>query len=270
MNKEVFYRYLKHPELLDDRSVGIFESILEEYPYFQSARLLHIKNLSNQGSIKYDKELRKTAVWVTDRSKLYYLLDKRVLLPVNEPSPLAKPTNTEIENSETNIDFSELTLVTDFSGLGAAPEMVAEQENDELDQLIMSGSVQSSTFFDVSDYINLDEFKNAFKKNKSLSASEKKAETATDRKNKLIDAFIVEQPRIIPNAQETASSSTPTHVEKPEPPELITDTLAKIYIKQGFYDKAIFAYEKLSLKYPEKNSYFADQIRKIKQIINNQ
>mgnify|MGYP001195212388 CR=1 FL=1 len=45
--------------------------------------------------------------------------------------------------------------------------------------------------------------------------------------------------------------------------EIITPTLAKVYLEQGHLEKAIIAYKKLSLKYPEKNSFFANQIKLI-------
>ena len=48
--------------------------------------------------------------------------------------------------------------------------------------------------------------------------------------------------------------------------ELITETLAKIYVKQEKFNKAIKAYDILSLKYPKKSSFFADQINDIKKL----
>ena len=52
--------------------------------------------------------------------------------------------------------------------------------------------------------------------------------------------------------------------------DFMTETLAKIYLKQNKLKKALKAYKILSLKYPEKISLFADQIKFIKNRMNNE
>jgi len=51
-----------------------------------------------------------------------------------------------------------------------------------------------------------------------------------------------------------------------QPESLMTETLARIYLEQKNYKKAIQSYNILSLKYPEKSGFFADQIKAIKKI----
>jgi hypothetical protein len=85
----------------------------------------------------------------------------------------------------------------------------------------------------------------------------------------LIDRFIETNPRITPRKEPVPHVDISEDSVK-EHDGIFTDTLARIYIKQGLYTKAIFAYEKLILKYPEKSGYFAGQIEEIKKIKNIQ
>lgn len=94
----------------------------------------------------------------------------------------------------------------------------------------------------------------------SLSESQRK-------KNNLIDNFIKSNPKIDPKNRLEAENHDISSDSIQENDHFITDTLANIYLKQGHYAKAIFAYEKLSLKYPEKSTYFAGQIAEIKKLI---
>ena len=84
----------------------------------------------------------------------------------------------------------------------------------------------------------------------------------------LIDRFIRANPtieRLSPGESQLVRDLSESSSQ--EQGTFITETLAKIYLNQGYYTKAINIYEKLSLQYPEKSAYFASRIEKIRELI---
>ncbi|HSM48128.1 MAG TPA: hypothetical protein VK872_09970 [Draconibacterium sp.] len=92
--------------------------------------------------------------------------------------------------------------------------------------------------------------------------------------NSLIDKFLLSNPGAIrrnPGDEDSSESEKRIDIAEKsitENDELITDTLAGIYLQQKNYDKALKAYKKLSLKYPEKSIYFAARIEEIEKLMN--
>jgi len=99
-------------------------------------------------------------------------------------------------------------------------------------------------------------------------------ETGDGTGNSLIDNFLMSEPgsirKILGDDNNVGSEKRIDIIEKSdeENEELITETLASIYLQQKNYEKALAAYKKLSLKYPEKSIYFATQIEEIEKLRN--
>ncbi|MGB3149235.1 MAG: hypothetical protein WBB27_01120, partial [Maribacter sp.] len=76
-----FIYLLQHPEkVVDPIQTKHLEDIVTEYPYFQTARALHLKGLKNLNSYKYNKVLKNTAAYTTDRDVLFNFITSKDFL----------------------------------------------------------------------------------------------------------------------------------------------------------------------------------------------
>mgnify|MGYP003481919701 FL=1 len=114
---------------------------------------------------------------------------------------------------------------------------------------------------------NKEELLEEIQEEKNNNAEETKEIFVPEKQKKmdLIDRFIETNPKITPS--KTAVIPT-IHLDRSEEdePYYMTETLARIYLEQKKYQKAIQAYEILILKYPEKSSLFANRISEIKKL----
>ena len=226
MVKSNYIAILKNPEALERENVNELKSVIDKYPYFQSARALLLKALKDNDSFKYNNELKVTAAYTTDRSILFDFITSDVF---------NKKQESESKSIlKDNVSTSTFEKVKDELGIGQ-PLSFDKNETHSFNQWLQlsSGTIRK---------INPP-------KEKSLQ-------------DNIIDSFIANNPKI----SKISKNATPTNIpiETVHEPLLMTETLAKIYLEQKKYDNAIKAYEILSLKYPEKSSFFADQIKKIR------
>ena len=112
MNKETFAKYISDPSLLDNDTLPEIKAMLDEFPYFQSAWVLYIKNLHAIKDIRYENKLKTASAFVSDRKHLHDLL-KGTYIPTITPVPvhtqfIASPQEPEQPQSDdTNLDTVE-------------------------------------------------------------------------------------------------------------------------------------------------------------------
>ncbi len=106
---------------------------------------------------------------------------------------------------------------------------------------------------------------------KTDMASGGEAEKGVESKIELIDAFVEKLPELKKKTSNESGAVSRIDLGKLEENRgsLVTETLARVYLEQKHYSKAIKAYEILKLKYPEKSSFFASQISEIKKLNNS-
>ena len=306
MESEKIISYIDHPEQMDQSALPILQDLITKYPYCQTFHLLNAKAQHNTNEIMFDATLRQTAAYAANRKVLYYLIHQHNATVSTIPAIVEQATEieTEVETvitiqdeiiadivQETSIDQPEniLELQNEPSEIiqaeegafsftqwlqkksGKTPPVITDQNQvtktnirldtseeiksliqDEIGELIL-GNVFSEGYF------------------ASDAALAKKPIVGNQKEVALIESFIhsghpkvikVNKDEKVVNLENKArKSALDTQIP-------VSETLAAIYVKQKLFNKGIEAYEKLSLKYPEKKAYFASLIEEIKSEIN--
>lgn len=261
---------IKHPEKLNKETLYDLRSLVALYPYYQPARLLMLRNLYLLHDPTFDEELRRAAVYITDRRVIFNLVEAAHY-------KLKRPTTKVREGNRT------VTLIDSF--LSSIP---AEQEENNNDNELKDKKktkrkpTAADATVDYVSYLLATEFED---EDDSQDEDIAVAENNPSKTNKvtnpstpmngmqLIDKFInddggkltlKDNPEFVPQLEDTNSEG-----EKAQEEEYFTETLAGIYIKQGKYSKALEIIKRLNLNYPKKNAYFADQMRFLEKLILN-
>lgn len=426
MTREQFYQLLQNPSGISYQHIEQLKDVLEQFPYFQTARMIYTKGLHDKESFLFSEELKKTAIYAGDRSVLHQLIhsaetatstdaisfiaqnhveetEATAILSVDEitfentientveetilfndvvtpkeevaankqPEVLAtsqqqEETFTDVENAfnELNIEANEpvadivpetntLTAVQileqRLKELGGASkdeleeniqhEIIAQnflgvdEKTDDLSFVYQSEEIkielteevqqeeviekktaewftnsippqnQTSNTHSFTDWLHqlkplsdaptsttVETNKTAVFETDVTSSIEKKTSITTALKPitepqlktpnyelrttnlppapfaqaDLIDRFIQTDPRIEANKTKFYSPVNMAKSSIADAGEIVSETLANIYAQQGNYHKAISAFEKLSLKYPEKSHLFAARIKEMK------
>jgi hypothetical protein len=218
---------------------------LARFPYSQTLRILYLKNLFMLRDASFGEELRKSGLYIPDRAALFYIIEGG-----NYDLSAVKNGDTgQTVEAEPTDDGADRTMTLINAFLATMPDEV-----DEPAGLDYSGDYTSYL-------LNEDE----------ENPDEPDGEQPQLRGIELIDDFIEQsdkkQPQPLPPLP--AASDSVAAQEEEEDDSCFTETLAKIYIKQQRYEKALEIIKKLSLKYPKKNAYFADHIRFLDKLIIN-
>ena len=239
MNLETYINLISNSNDIKEGQTAELKKIVREYPYFQSARALYLKGLKNQESFRYNNELKVTAAFTSDRTVLFDFItsksfEKKSDIHKNINKKIATQFTTEFQESNPNIQ-KDIDLKT--------PVNFSENETHSFQKWL-----QIST---------------------KKPIEREKVEIITKKSNKdyLIDRFIDKNPKIISVKKENNKIISITKNKSDS--SLMTETLAKVYLEQKKFSEAIKAYEILSLKYPEKSGFFADQIKRTKILQNN-
>ena len=288
--------------MVDASQTRQLDDVLLAYPYFQAARALQLKGLRNVNSFKYNDALKVTAAYTADRDILFDFITSEEFLqnsiadsisgktqPISEqeiiseevvPNPEAdtqlieesadEPLPRTLKDADQILDPSLFKSKDPEVDKELAKTKKQKAESDlGIGEPLPFTKKEKHSFGEWLQLTSLKTIKRSKTGTEAAGPIEEirfpiEDDAAKRKKFELIDKFIEADPKIVPT--ETTAPVDIKSSTKLDKDELMTETLARVYLEQKKYKKAIQAYKILSLKYPEKSGFFADRIKAVKQL----
>lgn len=248
-------RLIQHPEEMNKETLYDLRELLALYPYYQTARLLMLQNLYILHDSSFDEELKKAAIYITDRNIIFQMVEAahyQLKKAVTHPEEAHDGKKTQADRTSSLID----------NFLDSIP---ADADNKK--EVQKRRPTPADAAIDYVSYLLETE-------NEDEKQEEKER---TSRTMTLIDDFIDDGGFKLPKVgnSDYKPEYTPEMEEESKPSEetensgYFTETLARIYIKQGKYEKALDIITRLHKQHPHKSAYYADQMRFLEKLIIN-
>lgn len=297
MSTEHINHLLSQPANLAASDLPDLRQLVQDYPWCQSFQVLYAKALKLNDDPGFNHQLKKTAVYATDRKILYRLIMQPGLQKsIADFEQLT--ANSEVpDEAETEVPKSTPEKASPpETDMEEAPSKVQEQD-EELD----NQNLEKEVLKEVAAQSYQIEFESKPEKAASIAADEEPESEKSKPKQtspaqplsfidfitgghaqgepsqvgggesdgaaeeSLIERFIQNEPKIERKKSNFFSPVNMGKMSLVDNDEMVSETLAGIYARQGDLDKARRAYEQLALKYPEKSSYFAALIKKLEE-----
>lgn len=251
------------PEVIDNKDIEELEMLLLRYPYFTVGQTLLAVGMYRNEHHKSNQQLKLASSMSPARNVLRELCTQLPDEYVEEPEPITEEVAEVSEDTAEIVEVQEDTSEVIPEKTFVIPEIDLGKDRDELNREFAVLEEKKKT---LDELMTIIENKIAeLEREKSKPKIEEKKLTKTQ----IIDKFIAENPSISRPKQEFFNPISAAQESVVDQEKIVSETLAMIYAKQGYYKKAISIYEKLILKNPEKSVYFAGQIYELKNKLNN-
>ena len=261
MNEKSFSDLIGNYDTNDETLVSKMAVFIEKYPYFQLPRFIYTKSLIDQNKDPSNTALNQLSLYTSDRAVLKNGIESPFTF-TTKSNDLIEESNTTVEDKvDKEVEISE-TIERDII-LHKEPSEATIPSTDKTtagEKPVSDVADLKMSFTEWVVYTTDNEYT---EQTVDIKEEENEKQPLSD-KLPIIDRFIAADPKIAP--VEKGATNNIVNQGDFYSEELMTETLAKLLVKQKKYKKAIKAYKILSLKYPEKNVFFAGRIQDIKNL----